>query len=90
MSNRYLRQYDGYLKQHLAFIERMYQAGAIDKTIAQLLYDFGVRAQGGVYGQPLKDYEHIFNLTAMVRYIRRTWLRPKPAKSGPLHFWADP
>jgi hypothetical protein len=98
MSNRYLRQYDGYLKQHLGLIEDMHQAGADNITIAVRLYDLGSRAQGSVYGQPLEDDRQVQNLAVMVAYIRRKWFKKPRKKPGrkpgkrpaPLHFWADP
>ena len=89
MSNRYLREYDGYLKQHLGLIESLHRAGADNITIADRLYDLGMRAQSSSpYFHPLTDeFEHVRNLAAMVGYIHRRCFGWK--QRTPLHFWAD-
>jgi hypothetical protein len=88
MSNL-VRSYRGYLASHVECIRAMHLAGANTRTIAEELYQRGVRAQTtNPYFPKMRRIHHVANLRVMTLHVlhrlglrtrrRRTQRWPRP------------
>lgn len=84
-----IRRYTGYLSPHVDRILALHQDGAETRTIAEMLYQSGVRADTtNPYVLQMKRKHHINNLRLMVLHVlQRHGLRLRRAR---LPRWPKP
>lgn len=77
--------YDGYLKRHIAFIERRFLDGACSRQIAGELWTAGVRVPGFDSRRESVRWA-VSNMSTNIGYITRRYFGRKPrARRSPWH-----